>query len=283
MKKCFLGFIFLVGTLQAFEFKVGKGSYDTDFSVKSFLNYNTTHDTLVFTLSQPHTSIGESALFYYGDFEFLTSDTKNRSVEFANYDYPLIGRANDMVNNFMGMFPVDGDYEAIGFDIDMGAGYDVWREGESYLGIAINVGATLPTIDARDLSSKIDFVYDLIERWDLDLMTYKIGPSFKGAYMLAPEVSLYGSFSFGFQTGEVDSGLFKSSVDVDGDYNALDLGIKYKPNTAPYYVKLGYTRKHWNIDSVDVNLYNIFEADIFKPFDMELESSVVYLGMGYHF
>ncbi len=283
MKKSLWLSVLMLSSLSALEFRVGKGTYDADFAIKSFLNHNTTHDTWVFTLSQPHTKLNDSALFYYGDFEFLTSDTKRQSVEFANYRFAPVGKANDIANNFMGMFPVDGDYEAIGFDVDMGLGYDVWREGENYVGIALNVGATLPTIDATNLSSKIDFAYDLIEAWDLDLMTYKIGPSLKGAYAFTPEVSFYGSFSLGFQTGEVDSGLFKSSVDVNGDYNALDLGLKYQASSAPYYIKLGYTSKHWTIDSVDVNLHNFFEADVFKPFSMELESSVTYVGVGYRF
>lgn len=287
MKKSILLSAIMITGLSALDFRIGKGSYDADVAIKSFMNHNTTHDTWVFTLSQPHTKLNEKGFFYYGDLEFLTSDTKRQSTEFANfaanYQFPLVGSVNDMTNSFIDMFPVDGDYQAIGFDVDFGLGYDVLRKGDSYLGIALNVGATLPTIDASDLSSKVDFAYDLVQSWELDITTYKIGPSLKGVYALTPEVSLYGSFSLGFQKGAVKSGLLKSSVDVNGDYNALDLGVKYQAKSAPYYLQLGHTSKHWNVDSVEVNLYNFFQADVFRPFSAELESSVTYLGVGYRF
>ena len=193
-----------------------------------------------------------------------------------------------MSNNIIDMFPVDGDYEALGFDMNFGLGYDVVRKGESYLGIALNLGVTMPTINAENLSTKASLTYDLIQKWDLDVTTYKIGPLLKGNFVLKPTLSLYGSFSLGFQKASIKSELFKSSLDINGDYSAFDIGLKYQPIklwTLPknIYFTLGHTSKRWSVDSAKVNLYNFFNADVFSPFTTELKNNYTYIGVGYRF
>ncbi len=287
MKKTVVFSLVLASSLYSLEFRVGKGSYDTDISIKNFLNHDTSNDIYVFSINEAHKEIAKSPLFYYYGAEVYTSSSKRQETEFANfaasYKFPLVGSVNDMTNNFQGMFPVDGDYKAVGFDMDFGLGYDLIRKGKSYLGLALNLGATLPLINAENLSSKVSFAYDLMESWDLDITTYKIGPALKGNFAINPDFSLYGSFSFGFQKAFIESNLFKSSLDVKGDYSALDLGMRYDPPASKYFFLLGHTTKHWSVDSAEVNLYNFFNVDVFSPFTTELKSSVTYLGVGYHF
>ncbi len=274
-------------SLNALEFRVGKGSYDTDISIKNFLNHDTSNDIYVFTVDEPHKEIVNTPLFYYYEAEVYTSSSKKQETEFGNfaadYQFPLIGSVNNMTNRFLGMFPVEGDYKAVGFDMDFGLGYDVVRRGKSYLGIALNLGATLPLINAEHLSSKASFAYDLMESWDLDVTTYKIGPAIKGNYAINPAFSLYGSFSLGFQKAAIESELFKSSLDVNGDYSAIDIGVNYQPIKSKYFFMLGHTTKRWSVDSAEVNLYNFFQVDVFSPFTTELKSSYTYMGVGYHF
>ena len=292
MKKILWISTIMISTLAAVDFRIGSGSYETDIAIKSFMKHNTDNDITVFSLKEEHADITQTPLFYYYDGELYTSSKKRQTTEFAgymaSYQFPLVGSVNDMTNHFIGMFPVDGDYKAVGFDMNMGLGYDLLSKDKSYLGIALNLGATLPTINAENLSTKASLAYDLIERWDLDVCTYKIGPMLKGALMLSPQVSLYGSFSLGFQKASVKSGLFKSSLDVNGDYSALDMGLKYHPHalwTLPknLYFVLGYTYKHWDVNSAEVNLYNFFQTDLFAPFTTELKSRYMYVGVGYQF
>ena len=277
----------MINSLSALDLRIGKGTYDTKMSIKSFLKHDTRNDIMVFTLEEFHKNIQESPLFYYGDMALHTSDTKTQNTEFANFaasfNFPLIGSVNDLTNDFINFFPVSGDYKAVGFDLNLGLGYDVLKKGKNYLGLAVNVGATLPTINAENLSSKVDFAYDLMEAWDLDVKTYKVGPAIRGNYEVYPDFSVYGAFSLGFQTASVDSALFKSSVDVDGDYRALDLGVKYAPKGKRYFVMVGHNSKKWNVDSTEVNLYNFFKKDIFRPFTMSFESAETYVGVGYRF
>ena len=286
MKSLFLTAIML-SALTAVEFRVGKGSYDTDISIKEFMNHDTANDITTFSLHEAHKAFLENPLFYYYDAEVYTSSSKSQETEFANfatnYEFPLVGSVNQLTNSFLGMFPVEGDYKALGFDMNFGLGYDVLRKGESYLGLALNLGATLPLINAENLTSKVSFAYDLIESWDLDITTYKIGPAIKGNLAINPEFSLYGSFSLGFQKGAVESKLFKSSLDVNGDYSALDIGVRYQEKASQYFFLLGHTTKRWSVDSAEVNLYNFFNVDVFAPFTTELKSNYTYLGVGYRF
>ena len=279
--------IIMTSYLSALDVRIGKGTYDTEMSIKSFLNHDVSNDILVFTLEEFHQNIQQTPMFYYGDMSLHTSDTKTQNTEFANFaasfNFPLVGSFNDLTNDFIDFFPVSGEYEAVGFDLNLGLGYDVLKKGESYLGIGLNVGVTLPTINAENLSSKVDFAYDLVESWELDVSTYKIGPAIRGNYMVHPDFAIYGAFSAGFQTASIDSGLFKSSVDVDGDYSALDLGVKYAPKDEKYFVLFGHNSKKWNVDSAEVNLYNFFKTDVFRPFTTSFKSSETYLGVGYRF
>ncbi len=292
MKKSLFLLAIMIGNIWAVELRIGKGTYDTDIAIKSFMKHKTTNDTMVFTLTEPHAGFSKLPLFYYYDAELLTSDSKRQKTEFAgfvaSYQFPFVGSINDNANRVIDMVSIDGDYKALGFDMNFGLGYDVLREGDSYLGLALNLGATMPTINAENLSSKIDFAYDLIEEWDLDVTTYKIGPMVKGGFAFNPALSVYGSFSLGFQKGAIKSGLFKSSVDVNGDYSAFDIGLKFQPKklwTLPenLYFTLGHSAKRWSVDSVKVNLYNFFKKDIFSPFTTELKSSYTYIGVGYRF
>lgn len=287
MKKSLFLVAIMISILPAVEFRVGKGSYETDISIKEFLNHDTTNDIMVFSLNEPHKEMAKNSLFYYYEAELYISSSKRQETEFANfaanYEFPLIGSVNDMTNSFLGMFPVEGDYKAAGFDMNFGLGYDVLRKGESYLGLALNIGATLPLINAENLTSKASFTYDLIDSWDLDVTTYKVGPAIKGNFAFTPELSLYGSFSLGFQKAAIESELFKSSLDINGDYSTLDIGMNYQKRGSHYFFVLGHTAKHWSVDSAEVNLYNFFNVDVFSPFMTELKSDYTYLGVGYHF
>ena len=287
MKKSLFLTAIMISTLSAFEFHIGKGSYDTDISIKEFLNHETTNDIMVFTVQEPYKLISKSSLFYYYEAQLHTSTSKRQETEFANfaadYEFPLIGSANDMTNSFIGMFPVDGDYKAVGFDMNFGLGYDFYRNEGSYIGLALNLGATLPLINAENLTSKASFTYDIIESWDLDVTTYKIGPAIKGNFAINPDFSLYGSFSFGFQKAAIESELFKSSLDINGNYSALDVGVSYQPGVSKYFFMFGHTAKRWQVDSVEVNLFNFFKTDVFSPFTTKLKSNYTYLGAGYRF
>ncbi len=292
MKKIFLALIMLHSLLFSTEFRIGYGSYTSKFQIKDFLHHDVTHDTVAFSIKESHQALSSSPIFYFYDAEFLTSDTKKDRTYFAasmaNTEFPIVGSINNNLNRAINFMPVDGEYQAIAFDLNFGAGYDLIKQKKNYLGVALNLGATLPMINADNLRSNASFAYDMMDSWDLDVSTYKIGPSITARYHLHSNLSIYLDGGLGFQKGSVKSELFKSSVDVNGAYRSFDIGVSYQLNNSSYlrnklYFTLGHSYKSWRVDSVNVNLFNFFQANIFRPFDMDLTSHQTYLGMGYRF
>ncbi len=277
--------LLFVDMVFALDFKIGRGSYDVDFKVLDFCKHNSSYDITTFRVDQPRSDINDK-IFYYFDLEFHTSSTKKESIEFANvmadHQFPIFGSANDGANRALEMIPMRGDFDTIGFDFNVGLGYDLIKKGSSYLAVAINSGATLPNISAKNLKEKVEFAYDMIKKWDLDVGTYKIGPSLRGKYHFDEKYSLFSSVGFGYQKAYVESDLFKSDVDSQGRYNSFELGgdMKIYDN---FRLNLGYVYKSWSVDSVDVNLFNFFKRDVMRPFELDLKSRYTYIGIEYSF
>ena len=277
----------MISPLGAVELRVGAGSYESDMKIKNFMSHDVENSILTLTLKQRHQALQESALFYYGDASYMTSSSRHSKTRFSNpvadYRFSPRGSLNDITNRMVEMFPVDGDYETLGFDMNVGLGYDVWKKGESYIGVALNTGMTLPLISAKNIKSRIDFAYDLMQRWELDVTTYKIGPALLGNVALDGGFSLFGMWSMGFQKGEVQSDLFHSGVDVKGGYSVFDVSARYQAKASPFFFSAGFEKKDWSVDRVEVNLRNFFKFDAFSPFEMTLSSQVFYGSVGYRF
>jgi hypothetical protein len=286
--RVFMAILLFSSLLFGVEFRVGKVTYRSDLKILDFMDCDMSYDTLVFGITLPRYEIADK-LFFYGDFDYHTSDTKKSIIYFnnivANYDFPVVGSANDRTNDILRMSPVDGDFKGLGFDLNFGFGYDLFKNDNSYLAIAINSGASLPTISAKNIKQRAKFAYKMIKKWDLDVGTYKIGPSLRAEMKIDDLFEIYSSVGFGFQKAYIDSDLFKSSVDSKGSYTNFDIGFKISPQKLPKNLKLtfGYIYKKWSVDSVDVNLYNFFEADVMRPFDMDLSSKYGYVGVEYKF
>ena len=284
----FMVILFFSSLLFGVEFRVGKGTYRSEFKILDFMDYDVSYDTLVFGVSIPRAEIAKN-IFFYGDFDYHTSDSRKSTIYFnnivANYDFPVVGSVNDKANDILRMSPVDGDFEGLGFDLNFGFGYDLFKNDNSYLAIAINSGASLPTISAKNIRQKAEFAYKMIKKWDLDVGTYKIGPSLRGEMKIDDLFEIYSSVGFGFQKAYIDSDLFKSSVDSKGSYTNFDIGFRISPSKLPKNLKLtfGYIYKKWSVESVDVNLYNFFEVDVMRPFEMDLSSGYGYVGIEYRF
>ena len=280
MRKIILIFI-IVTSLFSAEFRVGRGSYKTDFSILNFINYDTSYDTSVFEVANPRGELSNS-LFYYYNLDYFTSDKKRIGFEF--FEDRRLGFTDGEFNRLF------CDSESFGGDIDLGIGYDFYKSSHGYVALAINSGVTLPNISSKNLSKKIRFAKKMIDSFDINIYSYKIGPNLRAKYDLNSYLSLFSSFGFGFQKAYIDSDLFKSSVDTKGSYKSFDINLKFIPYnmdllsfSKELYFDLGYSLKKWSFSSVDVNLYNFFQFDIFKPFDLDLKSSYLYIGVGYNF
>ncbi|MCB4762609.1 MAG: hypothetical protein LGB78_01630 [Sulfurovum sp.] len=293
--RSFLFVVILIASLNALDFRVGGGTYDTKLKILNFIDHDTSYDTKVFYLSLPKSKLSiNEKIFYYFDAEYHISDSKREKTQFANivanYQFPLFGSFNDRLNNMIDMISIDGDYESFGGDFNIGLGYDLLTDKDSYFALAINTGATLPNISAKNISHKIDVAYDMIDKWDMNIYTYKIGPSFRSKYSFNEIFSVFATAGFGFQKVYISSDLFKSDVNTKGRYSSFDISIDINPFqiNSNYFSKnlsltLGHTEKKWSVDSVDVNSYNFFKFDLMQSFDLDLRHSYSYIGLEYKF
>ncbi len=291
MKKI-LYILLLSLSLGAVELKIAKGSYDVDFSILDFMKHSSSYDTTVLKVEVPRVDIG-GKIFYYLDLDYHFSDTSKKisyfNTQFANYQAPLFGSLNENLNSAIKMNPFDGDCETLGFDFNFGLGYDLVKKGNSYLALAINSGATLPNVSAKNFKQRIEYAYKIIKKWDLDVGEYKIGPSLRAKYAFSESITLFSNIGFGFQKAFIESDLFRSDVDSKGRYTLFDISLSFKPDiidkslSKKLSFEIGHSYKKWSVDSVEVNLFDFFHQDIMRPFSLDLKSSYTYLGIKYNF
>ncbi|MCH9814670.1 MAG: porin family protein [Epsilonproteobacteria bacterium] len=153
------------------------------------------------------------------------------------------------------------------------------------MGLGVVTGLSLPVMKMSNLQKSAEFLYDLLETTQTDIKTYKFGPTIQGAYKLTPKLSSYATFGFGYQTGEMKNEWFRSSIDIDGSFQALDLGVSYIPFTKHDRLKitLGYNYKSWEMDDIEVDMFNIFKVSTFGTLKNDFSTNYFYLGAAYRF
>jgi len=164
-------------------------------------------------------------------------------------------------------------------------GYDLFREKNNFLGIGINTGLSMPVMEMKDLKKSIEFTYKILEATKTDIKTYKLGPTITGGYQIMPNLSAYGTFSFGYQKGSIENDWIHSSMDINGGYSVIDLGVTYTPmpQYPKFHINLGYSKKNWSMDEVKADMFNVFEVESFEMLSNDFSSSSVYFGIGYKF
>ncbi len=293
--------IALSSVLLSGEIRFGKGTFDMNMGVDKLFTMNMSLDIDVLTFAEHHANIGSYPVYYYYNADLYTSDFVNKMTEWASYpvrmNIPFFGASiEDMVKEYT-MIPVPADYKIRGFDMDIGVGYDVYKDPaneNNYIGIAVNTGASMPTMETEDMIGDARLTYNLLKDTKTKIKTYKLGAAINANYEIIDSVSLYAFASYGYQTGDIKNDYLLSSVDIDGTYKVVDFGIKYTPlktkkdfgwiTLSPkLYVTLGYTYKKWDVDDMRVNLFKFFSANMFGPFKTDFESKYTYLGIGYSF
>ena len=100
-----------------------------------------------------------------------------------------------------------------------------------------------------------------------------------------PNLSAYGTFSFGYKTGSIENDWIRSSMDIHGGYSVIDLGVTYAPlpQYPKFHITLGYSKKNWSMDEVKADMFNVFELESFEMLNNNFSSSSAYFGLGYSF
>lgn len=288
MKLKLLALVAIASQLNAVELRLGNGTFKWEMGITKFMNTSFDLDINTISINETHSTINNTKLYYSYNIDIYSSDFVDQLTTLMSYpvtyEFPIFGSINDAIDNYTPI-PTPSTYKVRGVDLNLGLGYDIYREKNNFIGIGINTGLSMPVMEMKDLKKTIEFTYNILKATKTHIKTYKLGPTITGSYEIIPNLLTYGTFSFGYQTGSIENDWIKSSMDIDGGYSVIDFGVTYAP--FPQYKKLhitlGYSKKNWSMDDVKADMFNIFEVESFGMLNSDFSSSSAYLGVGYTF
>lgn len=288
MKLKIITIFLLLSSLNAAEIRYAKGSFNWDFGIENFTESNFDLDISTLSLTESHDNFGSTNVYYFYNATLYSSDYVDQITTLmaypVTYEFPLVGSINDAVDTYTPI-PVPSEYKIRGFDLDLGIGYDLYKQNKNFFGIAINTGFSIPVMKMKNLQKSAEFAYDLLDATKTTIITYKLGPAVQGGYTILPSLLAYGTFGFGYQTGSIENDWIRSKMDVDGSYSTFDIGLKFSPlpHYPRLYISLGYSKKSWNMDKVKADMYDIFKVSSYGILKSSFSAKSLYLGAGYQF
>lgn len=222
------------------------------------------------------------------------------------YDSALMKQAqhtyNNMASEFNNLSPIDVpkmEHRIKGLDANLHLGYDlIHQDQDNFLGLGLTVGISMPTIDSVSMSKKaFSLTKEVLTKTKTEVETYKIGPSITMQKSLNRYLSVYGTGSYAYQTGEVKNSYLNSKFDVDGTFQAYNFGLYFTPFTDEYklgwitfsprlFATVGYRYEKWDVGKMSINACGCeMSSEMLEPLGMNfgMESSVGYVGVGVSF
>ena len=299
MKKSLLVFLGISNLLLASEFDYGSGTFTMN---GGFLGLTQEIDTDVTTYSlvTRHANIFSDAFYGY-DLTWYDSKKLNQ----AQHTYNNIASEFNPIggNNNVGSLSIPSmEYRLQGLDANLQFGYDVLHQDkDNYLGVGALVGISLPWIDGlkSDSSSSSDnSLLGAFPDTKTEIQTYKLGATvnFKKA-LVSNKLSLYGTASYAYQTGNIENDHLNSDYSVNGTFQEYNVGLYFTPFTEEYklgfitlgprvFATAGYKYSKWEVDDMVINMSGKeVSSDILSPLatQFSMESSIGYFGLGYSF
>ncbi len=263
-------------SLFAGSIEYGAGSFHIKYGLYEKTLSSST-DVTSYSLVERHKNIFSSSYYYRYNITWLKIDrfnTPQNSVTTALT--PYIAPAME--------------YEPEGLDVTVGLGRDVIKEDErDYLGIGLDVGLSIPTVDSSQKSSGSSFN---LGNFDIDVVTYKVGPHITFSKSFNKTLSFYGSANWAFQKFHFEANRFQSSVDVNGKTYGFDIGLRadflhknYKIGfihlSPRLYAVAGYRYQKWDVEDFEVDLVGFSIAQQIR--DLQFRTNYGYFGIGYSF
>ncbi|NPA53140.1 MAG: porin family protein [Aquificae bacterium] len=290
-----LALLFLVPKSEAVDIEFGKGEFSMEMAVLGFSGKLTTDITTI-TLNETHRNVFTDRIFINFDITYFRSDTVRKMLDLYNRyadtacsfcnmcPFPPCRGCSEMCNQF----PI-GKYEVVGFDINFGAGYDVWKQYNNYLGVGLIIGATFPWIKGeRAIDYSLDFM-NLMRDTETEVMTYKFGPQVRGAFEVIPGLFVHGDAAVAFQKAWVENDSFFIDASVEGSFFTFNLGVDYMPFVkrqdawSKFYITAGFRYKRWLVKDVKIGNVSIRRLILIPVSDLKMETTIAYFGAGYEF
>jgi hypothetical protein len=295
MKKTALILLGLSSFSIASEFQYGNGTFSMEGGFLGLTDSIST-DISSYSLVQRHSNIGD---FFYGyDLIWYDSDVMKQGQHTYNSMFP----------NSSPLSIPNMEHRFKGLDANLRVGYDVINENEdNFLGVGILVGLSIPTIEEYSLKNNSDQKLrkssdpvnsnELMVESKTEIKTYKIGPTISFQKSFNKKVSIYGTGSYAYQTGEIKNSYADAKYTVDGTFQEYNLGLYFTPFTETYkwgwltlspriYATLGYKYANWDVDEMAINLSgNEMSSEFLDIFatDFSMDTSIGYFGLGYSF
>jgi len=301
MKKVTLSLLLLATLSTASEIEYGKGTFKLTGGFLG-LSQSINEDVTTYSLVERHANIPASNISYGYDFSWYDSKTLKQAESILNLgisplNNPLIPANNNLQVPAM-------DYRVKGLDANIQLGYDViHQDADNFLSIGTLVGVSIPWIDAlmsdsNNNSNNNNTQTNTFPDTKTSFMTYKVGPAinFKKS-LVSNKISLYGSATYAYQTGNIKNDYADTEYSVDGSYQEYNMGLYFTPFTETFkwgwlslspriYATLGYKYSKWDVGDMTIDTSGTqLSSTVLDPFNskFKMESSTTYAGIGYKF
>ena len=290
MQKTLLTLVALSTTIMAVELEYGTGTFSMEGGFIGLTGSLST-DIDAYSLVDRHSNLMSD--FYYGyDFHLYDSEMMKQ----GQHTY------NGIASGFNRFSPIDVpkmEHRVKGLDMNVHLGYDmIYRDQNNFFGVGVTMGASMPTIDSISMNKKLfEKTEEILEKTQTKIKTYKIGPSFTMQKSFNPYVSVYGTGSFTYQTGEVKNKFIDGKYSVDGTFQSYNVGLYFTPFTDDYklgwltlsprlFATIGYRYSKWNVDKMAIDVCGCkMDSEMMDSLETKfgMDSSIGYFGVGLSF
>ena len=198
--------------------------------------------------------------------------------------------AKSAIDKVDSMTPSPFDIRVKGFDMNIGAGYDIYKNSKGYIGVGASTGLSLPYIYMKNKPlATVPILTGLMQSTNTSMTTYKASMSVQGSYSIVDGLNVDAIMLYGYQFGKLDNDWFASEVDIDGTTSMLGISMSYNLGYLIRWadgltVSAGYTRKNWDVSHTDLKLLGgILGGDLSQNMNAKFNSQNYYFGIGYRF
>ena len=279
MKKIFILSVVTVIALNAAEFEYGRGTFTLEGGFVG-LNGKISTDVNTYSTLERHKNILSSKWYYRYNFTWIDS----------NY----ATQAQNTVNTLTSTVNLPSiDYKLQGLDANAVLGRDIINkdDGDTYLGLGLLVGISVPYIKS-DNSSSTSPTTTILKNSKTKFTTYKVGLNISASKQITHKLSMYLYGSYAYQNANLKNSSINLDTSSNGIFEEIDVGFRYTPLSfkkkiwflelnPKLYFTAGYRYSYWQVKDVSINVSGVGAS--WGDSNLDMKNSIAYIGIGYSF
>jgi len=282
---------FLTCSLYAGETQIGHGTFEMNGGFIG-LNQKISENITTYSILEQHAPLlGSDSWFYKYNFTWYDSDTLKQAQSTIN------SYANGYLQAPTQITQPSIDYRMQGLDINVAVGKDIYHTSKrDYVGLGLMLGISMPWIDSKKNNNNNDSTSNAAMNAMKDsktkIFTYKIGPSITARKSIGQNFSIYASGTVAYQNGTFKNDVVNSDLSVNGIFQEYDMGFRFQPTSTDYkiagitisprvYATLGYRYTSWDLNDINIDITG--QNTKITSTDFNMNSSIIYCGLGYSF